>query len=212
MKWIALLTLAALVVAPVPARAQPQAAVQRVGPSADVALPFWCDWGYDWEERCWRDFSDRLSVGGDEDKVWRSALHFPLGAIPPGSIVFDATLSLSFDSVCLAPRKTERLCPARNYTIDVHPIVGGDWLREREVEIGPLVARTRFWAGPPQRLAWDVTDLVVEWVESGAPNDGLLLKLADAEEDFLVSGPRLPSSEFANAGLRPALEVTYLPP
>ena len=211
MKWI-VLTLAAFVVAAGPAGAQTQPTVYRAGPAADVALPFWCDWGYDWEERCWRDFSDRLSVGGDEDKVWRSALRLPLDGIPHGSVVLGATLSLSFDGVCLAPRKTDRPCPARNYTIDVHPIVGGDWLREREVEIGPLVARTRFWAGTPQRLAWDVTDLVVEWVESGAPNDGLLLKLADAEEDFLVSGPRLPSSEVANAGLRPAIEVTYLPP
>ena len=211
MKWI-VLTLVVLVVTAAPASAQTEATVYRAVPSSDVSLPFWCDWGYDWEERCWRDFSDRLSVGGDEDKVWRSALHLPVDGIPRGSVVFDATLSLSFDGVCLAPRKTDRPCPARNYTIDVHPIVGGDWLREREVEIGPLVARTRFWAGTPQRLAWGVTDLVVEWVESGSPNDGLLLKLADAEEDFRVSGPKLPSSEFANAGLRPALEVTYLPP
>ncbi|MGH3082008.1 MAG: hypothetical protein ACRDNH_12890 [Gaiellaceae bacterium] len=211
MKWI-VLTLAALVLTAAPAGAQTEAIVYRAGPSADVSLPFWCDWGYDWEERCWRDFSDRLSVGGDEDKVWRPALHFPLSAIPDGSVVFDATLSLSFDGVCLAPRKTDRPCPPRNYTIDVHPIIGGDWLREREVEIGPLVAQRRFWAGTPQRLAWDVTDLVVEWVESGAPNDGLLLKLADAEEEFHVSGPKLPSSEFANPDLRPALEVTYLPP
>ena len=57
-----------------------------------------------------------------------------------------------------------------------------------------------------------MTDLVIEWVEYGAPNDGLLLKLADSEEDFYVSGPKLPSSEFANAALRPALEVTYFPP
>jgi hypothetical protein len=213
MKWVALLTLAALVVAAGPAwAAQSDPTVYRSAPSADVSLPFWCDWGYDWEERCWRDFSDRLSVGGDEDKAWRSALRFPLGGIAPGSVVFDATLSLSFDGVCLAPRKADRPCPARIYTIDVHPIVGGDWLREREVEIGPLVARTRFWAGTPQRLAWDVTDLVVGWLESGAANDGLLLKLADAEEGFHVSGPKLPSSEFASPGLRPALEVSYLPP
>ena len=211
MKWIAL-TLAVLAVTAGPAGAQADATVYRAGPSADVSLPFWCDWGYDWEERCWRDFSDRLPVGGDVDKVWRAALHFPLSGIPPGSVVLDATLSLSFDGVCVAPRKTSRPCPTRDYTIDVHPVYSRDWLDEREVEIGPLVAQARFWAGTPQRLFWDITDLVVEWAEGGAPNDGLLLKLADGEEDFLVSGPKLPSSEFAQAALRPALEVTYLPP
>jgi hypothetical protein len=211
MKWLAL-SLVALVVTAGPARAETDAVVYRAAPSADVSLPFWCDWGYDWDERCYRDFSDRLSVGGDVDKVWRSALRFPLSTIPPGSLVVSATLSLSFDGVCVAPRKTDRPCPARTYTIDIHPIYSPDWLREREVDIGPVVAQGSFWAGTPQRLSWDVTDLVIEWVEFGAPNDGLLLKLADGEEDFFVSGPKLPSSEFANAALRPVLEVTYFPP
>jgi hypothetical protein len=211
MKWI-VLALVALVITAGPARAEGGATLSRTAPSADVSLPFWCDWGYDWDERCWRDFSDRLPIGGDVDKVWRSALRFPLSAIPPGSVVLSATLLLSFDGVCLGPRKTERTCPARSYTIDVHPIYSPDWLREREVDFGPLVAQGSFWAGTPQRLSWDVTDLVIEWVEYGAPNDGLLLKLADGEEDFFVSGPKLPSVEFANAALRPALEVTYLPP
>jgi hypothetical protein len=206
------LALVALVVVAGPAGAENDQTLYRAAPSADVSLPFWCDWGYDWDERCYRDFSDRLSVGGDEDKVWRSALHFPLRAVPQGSVVLAATLFLSFDGVCLAPRKTERPCSARPYTIDVHPILSTDWFHEREVDVGPLAARGSFWAGTPQRLSWDVTDLVIEWVEQGVPNDGLLLKLADGEEDFSVSGPRLPSSEFANSALWPLLEVTYLPP
>lgn len=213
MKWIAFaFSVVALVATAGPARAEAGAAVYSTAPSADVSLPFWCDWGYDWDERCYRDFSDRLSVGGDVDKVWRSTLRFPLGAIPRGSVVLSAALLLSFDGVCLAPRKTERACPARSYTIDVHPVYSPDWLREREVDVGPLVTQGSFWAQTPQRLSWDVTDLVIEWVEYGAPNNGLLLKLADGEEDFSVSGPRLPSSEFANAALRPTLEVAYFQP
>jgi hypothetical protein len=210
MTWI-VLGLVALVAAAGPARAETEATVYRTAPSADVSLPFWCDWGYDWDERCYRDFSDRLPVGGDEDKAWRAALRFPLSSVPPGSIVLSATLLLSFDGVCLAPRKTERPCPARNYTIDVHPVLSHDWFHEREVDFGPRVAQAEFWAGAEQRLSWEVTDLVIEWVEYGAPNNGLLLKLIDGEEDFFVSGPKLPSSEFANTALRPVLEVTYLP-
>jgi hypothetical protein len=210
-KWIAICT-AILVLTTGPAGAETRAVVYGTFPSADVSLPFWCDWGYDWNERCYRDFSDRLSIGGEDDKVWRSALRFPLEAIPPGSFVLTATLTLSFDGVCLAPRKTEQPCPPRTYTIDAHPVLISDWFHEREVEIGSQVDRMSFWAGTPRRLSWDVTDLAIEWVENGAPNDGLLLKLADGEEDFSVSGPRLPSSEFSAAGLRPWLEVTYLPP
>ena len=40
-----------------------------IAPSADVGLPFWCDWGYDWDERCYRDDTARLPVGGVDDKV-----------------------------------------------------------------------------------------------------------------------------------------------
>jgi hypothetical protein len=57
-----------------------------------------------------------------------------------------------------------------------------------------------------------VTDLVIEWVEYGAPNDGLLLKLSDSLEELSVSGPKLPSAEFMNAALRPALEATFFQP
>ena len=210
MKSLALVLLI-LILAVSPAQAEP-GAVYRTGASEDVSLPFWCDWGYDWDERCYRDFSNRLSVGGEDDKVWRAALRFPLAAIPPGAAVLSATLLVSFDGICLGPRKTELPCPARMYTVDVHPIYGSDWLHEREVDIGPLVAEQSLWARTPQRLSWDVTDQVVEWVEYGAPNDGLLLKLAEGEEDFSVSGPRFPSSEFPDAALRPALEVRYLQP
>jgi hypothetical protein len=210
MKWIALL-LVALVATGGPAHAATEVVTYRTAPSADVGLPFWCDWGYDWDERCYRDFSERLPVGGDADKVWRSALRFPLSPIPRNAFVLTATLFLSFDGVCLGPRKTERPCPARNYTIDVHSVLSPDWLREREVEFGPRYDQATFWAGALRRLSWDVTDLVIDWVAHGAPNDGLLLKLAETEEDFNVSGPRLPSSEFVDAALRPMLEVTYFP-
>lgn len=210
MRALALILLA-LVLGAGPARAETDTRVLRVAPSADVSLPYWCDWSYDWEARCWRDFSDRFSVGGDEDKVWRAALRFPLTAIPPGSAVVSATLTLSFDGVCLGPRKTERPCLTRIYTIDIHPIFGADWFHEREVDIGPLVAQGNFWTEGSQRLPFDVTDQVIEWVEYGAANDGLLLKLADNEEDYGVGGPRFPSAEFGDVARRPLLEVTYMP-
>ena len=43
-----------------------------------------------------------------------------------------------------------------------------------------------------------MTDQVIEWVEFAAPNNGMLLKLADGQEDFFVSGLRVPSNEFGD--------------
>jgi hypothetical protein len=207
---VLLLALAVAVAVPGAARAEPDVIVHRMLPSVDISLPFWCDWSYDWEARCYRETEDRLPIGGDEDKVWRAALRFPLADLPPGAVVVAATLLASFDGVCLGPRKTNRPCPARTYTIDVHPIFTDDWSREREVEIGPSAAQGSFWSGTRQRLGWDVTDLVISWAEGGAANYGLLLKLADGDEDFGVGGPKLPSSRFAGAALRPMLEVSYI--
>ena len=52
----------------------------------DLSLPFWCDWGYDWDERCFWDDSDRFGVGGVGDKVWRAALRFPIDALPRSAV------------------------------------------------------------------------------------------------------------------------------
>src|SRR5712691_10860521 len=77
--------------------------VVTLQPVEDVSLPFRCDWGYDWDERCYRDDSERLSIGGDRDKVWRAALRFDLGALPPDATVVGGELRLYFDGTCVAP-------------------------------------------------------------------------------------------------------------
>ena len=63
-----------------------------IPPSADVGFPFWCDWSYDWESRCFREDGARLPVGGAGDKVWRAGLRFSLDSIPAGTTVTSAEL------------------------------------------------------------------------------------------------------------------------
>jgi hypothetical protein len=180
-------------------------------PVADLGLPFWCSWGYDWDERCYTDDGPRLPVGGVDDKVWRSALRFPLGQIPTGTHVAAARLRLWFDRVCVAPRKTSVVCGARSYSIDVRRILSADWRDEREVELDEEIEATAATgaAGAPLWLEWDVTLLVARWHTGEVPNDGLLLGLASPEEDFDVSGPYLPSMSYPDAAQRPRLVVTY---
>ena len=179
-------------------------------PAEDVSLPFWCDWGYDWDERCYRLDDERLAVGGDEDKVWRSALRFSTAAIPPGATVTTAELSLWYDGTCLGPRKTRHACDGSGYGFAAHPIYTPRWFAEREVEIGPLVATAELpRLASPRRLEWDVTDLVAEWASGATPNNGVLLKLVDSQEDFDTSGPLFPSSAYPNVSLRPTLTVWF---
>jgi hypothetical protein len=178
----------------------------------DVSLPFWCDWSYDWEERCYRDDSTRLGVGGVHDSVWRAALRFSLASLPPGSYVVTAELSLWYDRTCVAPRRGTGPCDGRGLQLDAHPIFTPRWLAERELEFGPAVAAAALDPfAPAGWLVWDLTDIVSDWHSGGLPNDGVLLKLADAEEDFDSSGPFFPSSSYAQASLRPRLTVWYAP-
>ena len=211
---ILVLVLACALAVPGAAAARPAAGPLSVTlrPVQDVSFPFWCSWGYDWEERCWWEDGDRLPIGGDEDKVWRAGLRFSLTAIPPGSEILFAELRARHDAVCLGPRKTTRPCSSRAYSIDLHPILTASWFSEREVEFGPAISRAVLSsATEPGWLDWDVTDLVAAWV-AGEANDGVLLKLGDEQEDYGVGGPALASSTFVNPAARPALHVDYVPP
>ena len=186
--------------------------VATLAPVEDVSLPFWCDWGYDWDERCYREDGLRLAVGGDLDKVWRSALRFSTEALPAGVRVETAELWLWYDQTCIGPRKTSRPCDGRAFQFAGHPILSPRWFDEREVEIGPHAGAAALPVGAaPQWVALDLTDLVADWVSGVQPNNGVLVKLSDAQEEYGFGGPLFPSSSDGNASLRPRLTVWYLP-
>jgi hypothetical protein len=182
-------------------------------PADDVSLPFWCDWGYDWTERCYRLDGARLGVGGGEpDKVWRSALRFSTSMIPSSATVVTAELSLWYEGTCVAPRRRSKPCDGRGFDFGLHPIFTPRWSAEPEVEYGPQVGFASLDPlAPPQWVVWDVTDLVADWLSGGLQNNGVLVKLVDGEEDFAVSGPLFPSSRSASTSTRPKLTVWYLP-
>lgn len=51
MRLLACLFLVAVCLSPPPAAGGSFARA----PLEDIGIPFWCDWGYDWDERCYRD-------------------------------------------------------------------------------------------------------------------------------------------------------------
>lgn len=179
-------------------------------PGADVGLPFACDWGYDWEERCYLDNGSRLPIGGVDDKIWRAALRFSLASVPARATVTSAELLLYHDGTCVAPRRTSVPCRPPGAVVDVHRLFTS-WVGEREPEVDQRVLWTAvvFESSVPQWLTWDVTSLVRSWHRGLVPNDGLLLKLQDGDEDYGVSGPYGPSASYPDAALRPRLVVTY---
>jgi TGF-beta propeptide len=182
-----------------------------LAPAEDVSLPFFCDWGYDWDERCYRDDSGRLSVGGEPGKVWRSALRFPLAAIPSGAVVVTAELSLWYDGTCVGARKQLRRCEGRAFDLETHRILTARWSSEREVDSDPLAFTAALAAGAsPGWVSFDVTDLVADWAAGVAENDGVLVRLADDEEAYDTPGPAFPSTDFPDASLRPRLTVWWL--
>jgi hypothetical protein len=177
----------------------------------DVSLPFMCEWGYDWEERCYRDDFDRLEIGGVDDKVWRSALRFSLASIPASATVVSAELRLRYDRTCVAPRRWTIVCTGAGYDLEARPIYTACWESEREVDFGPAVS----WAGiePGAQAEWvvlDVSDLLADWHSGGLANDGLLVKLVDDEEAYDGGGPAFPSSSYPDLAVRPRLEVWYM--
>jgi hypothetical protein len=179
-----------------------------LSPADDVSLPFLCSWGYDWQERCYRDDLDRLELGGAGDKVWRSALRFSLdGALPPGATVVTAELWLRYDGTCTAPLRSTSPCDGRGFSLEARPIFTSDWYARREVAFGPAVAWAEVEPGAvPKWVVLDVTDTVADW-NAGLANDGVLLKLVDEQEDYAVGGPAMPSSSYADTAVRLRLVV-----
>lgn len=182
-----------------------------VPPGADVGLPFWCNWGYDWEERCYQDDGPRLPIGGSDDKVWRAALRFSLSQVPASVEIVSARLHVYHDGTCIAPRLRSVPCGELGYVVDAHRILSPSWSREREVEIDErsLNAEVVLAGWTPQWLVWDVTEVVRAWHRQLVPNNGLLLKLQDGDEDFGYGGPYLVSSSHPTSSLRPRLVVSY---
>ena len=176
----------------------------------DVSMPFWCDWGYDWQERCYRDDFDRLEIGGVDDKVWRSALRFSLASIPPSATVLGAELWLRYDRTCVAPRRRTTPCTGAAFDLEARPIYTARWESEREVAFGPAVSFAALEPdAAPQWVVWDVTGVVRDWLSGALPNDGLLLKLVDDEEAYDGGGPAFPSSSYSDPAQRPRLELVY---
>jgi hypothetical protein len=181
-------------------------------PVEDLGLPFWCDWGYDWDERCYTDNTGRLPIGGLDDKEWRAALRFSLDGLPGGAWVKSARLDLYFDGACVAPRRRAGPCLSGEYVVDAHRIRSASWTKEREVDFDPsLAAETGVVTDYADWSSWDLTALVRDWVSGAAPNRGVLLQLIDAEEGFGVGGPYFPSSSFPDTAVRPRLVVEFVP-
>ena len=177
----------------------------------DVSLPFMCSWGYDWDERCYRDDFDRLEVGGVDDKVWRSAVRFSLASIPFSATVVTAELWLRYDRTYVAPRRRTVACSGAGFDLEARPIYTGRWESEREVAFGPAVSWAQLEPGAePKWLVLDVTDLVSDWRSGGLANNGVLVKLVDEAEVYDGGGPAFPSSSYGDAAVRPHLEVWYV--
>jgi hypothetical protein len=209
-KLLIVLALISGVVAP---PAAPAASVS-IAPSVDIGLPFWCDWGYDPYERCYRDDGPRLPVGGVDDKVWRSAFRFSLTAIPKGAVIESATLRLFHDGTCVAPRLESIACDGRPYGLAAHPILDSDWYRDQEPVVDGFPAAEAWLddSAVSDFVVFDLTALVRGWHRGTIRNDGLVVKLNDDEENFDTGGPYFASSSFATPSVRPILRVRYAPP
>jgi hypothetical protein len=190
------------------------AAVSVRTPVDDVGFPFWCNWSYDWDERCYRDSGPRLPVGGVDDKVWRSGVLFSFAGIPPGSIVASARLELTFEGDCIAPALGMIRCPGDVFLIAAYPIASADWYHEREPDY--------YWtvedvvevdtSQGPDVVAWNLTALTRKWLAGSIANNGVLLKLTDGSEDFDVGGPYFDSMGAVEPAARPRLVVVYSSP
>lgn len=201
-----------LVVTALAAAWQARAAERVTLPAAaSVSFPFGCDWGYDWDLRCFRLRGDRILLGGAGDKIWRGGVRFDLRGVPPGTRVTAAEAWLWFDGSCFDARDRVDACPVQTFDIVAHAL-WGDWFREREPDFDedPVAVGTLEAGEGAQWVALDLAPLVTDWL-GGLRNDGVLLQLDGTQEPRDGGGPRLASSDEPRPELRPRLEVSFVP-
>ncbi|MBE7554477.1 MAG: DNRLRE domain-containing protein [Anaerolineales bacterium] len=131
------------------------------------------------DQDTWADSANPTSLHGNDtilqlerngEQVTRLLLHFsPANTIPPGAFIHSARLEMSL------------AMPADPATLPVHLFNLADPFQESTThwsnQPGALL---QYRAGPlavTQGHAWDVTDLVRDWLLGRHPNNGLMLEL-----------------------------------
>lgn len=150
----------------------------------------------------------RLWLGADSNYQWRPGVQFDLGSIPSGAVVTDAQLRLFYDGFCFTVGSG---CPATTHQFDAHRMTN-PWSTSTtwtNVAFDPTVLSSFTLPLNPsnQWMSWNVTQTVTNWLSGTQPNYGFLLK---RNTDALGSGGvGTPGRRFAEATLRPKLDVTY---
>jgi YD repeat-containing protein len=168
---------------------------------------------------------DTASVGtvesGDFTDVYRTLVAFDVRNIPPSSTITSASLSMwhrygpTPGMVVEAHRMTRPWLEGTQnggsdwangaYWYESQP--GQSWTSQGGDDDAAAAASTTIGSVAAGWDQFSITSLVQSWVNGNAPNDGLLLKLANefANAGFVTYA----SDDFGIPGLRPTLTVSY---
>jgi RHS repeat-associated protein len=156
---------------------------------------------------------DRLGMGvatAPPGTKYRAALQFDLGDIPAGANITDAQLKLYFDGTCVPVLGSQ--CGNTSHQLDLHRITSS-WSPttttngQFQFAATPTTSFTLPNGASNQWMSWSVTSLLQDWITGAQPNYGVLIKRSS--EAGGSSGPKAPSSRYAEPSLGPKLEVTY---
>jgi hypothetical protein len=154
---------------------------------------------------------------GNADETWvssatsdttRSLLQFNMGAVPAGSRILQATLSLERQSGSGADQPVSAHLIRNPWSEDSvtwnERETGADWDTAGADFDNPAVATTPIGPGN-QRYAWNITPLVQGWVDGSYPNYGVALVAAIPG----ITGERFYTSDHADPSRWPSLSITY---
>ena len=154
--------------------------------------------------------SDSLFEVGDAGSVRYTLIEFDLVAIPLGSRVVSAELSLNLESVASAPtgavitahRMLEPWSEDDATYNKSDGILQWDW--PESFDSTASVVTVPFESPSPGWVSWDIRPLVAGWVSNARPNYGLALASANG-----VNNARFTSSDSADTTLHPRLTVSF---
>lgn len=149
----------------------------------------------------------------------RSFFRADLSAIPPGSTINTARLTLSVAG-CVS---TVWVCSRGPYTLDIQALTGAwsgsstydDLLAITGTTPAATITQPPFAAGLPFPEQWDLHDLVSHWYDGSVPNFGFVARVRGDESPpgHNIGGPAWCDGVIAcDPQFAPALEINFTPP
>lgn len=143
--------------------------------------------------------NNNLLLVGRKKRLYQSAIKFDISSLPLFLTLLNCTLKIYL---------FKDDYPSKEKTVDVHQILS-PWHKNSPLHFNPSPSARASFQSNCAFVSFDITPLFLDWYTGNADNSGVLLKLSEVTEPYLLG---FSSKNFCNSAFWPFLSVSFLDP